>query len=157
MKAITLWRPWSDAIVRGPKRVENRTWPPPRALLGRRIAIHAGLKYDECFSGDINWEDAPDEDGSPTGVVGTARLIGALDCRDAHRPPRVIVTKESETTLVRTRLRFLQDDPWWSGPVGWLLGAVTAIDSVPCRGAQGLWDLPGDVEREVIRRAVLAK
>lgn len=44
MRALT-WRPWSDAIVRGPKRVENRPWTPPGFFLGETIAIHAGKKY----------------------------------------------------------------------------------------------------------------
>ena len=42
MKAITLWPEWCFAITKLDKRVENRTWKPPAALIGQRIAIHAG-------------------------------------------------------------------------------------------------------------------
>lgn len=40
MKALTLWGPWHWAISHGPKRVENRDWPPPRDLIGQWFAIH---------------------------------------------------------------------------------------------------------------------
>ena len=47
MRALTLWRPWSDAIVFGPKRIENRTWVPPASMIGRYLAIHAGVRFDD--------------------------------------------------------------------------------------------------------------
>ncbi len=43
------------------------------------------------------------------------------------------------------------DDPWFFGPFGWVLGEVTAIEPVPCRGAQRLWALDEDTLRRVRR------
>jgi hypothetical protein len=41
-------------------------------------------------------------------------------------------------------------------PVGWVLDDVIALDEpVPCPGAQGLWQLPIDVEARV--RAQIAR
>lgn len=38
-----------------------------------------------------------------------------------------------------------------AGPIGWVLADVIALpEPVPCRGAQGLWTLPDDVERRVM-------
>ncbi len=44
--ALTLHRPWPWAIIHGSKRVENRSWAPPAWLIGQRLAIHAGKRWD---------------------------------------------------------------------------------------------------------------
>jgi DNA polymerase-1 len=41
MWALTVWQPWAWAIAMGFKLIENRSWPPPRWLIGRELAIHA--------------------------------------------------------------------------------------------------------------------
>lgn len=47
MKTLTVKQPWASLIASGRKRVENRSWRPPAALIGQRIAIHAGLGWDK--------------------------------------------------------------------------------------------------------------
>ena len=42
--AITLWQPWATLVAAGLKPYEFRHWPAPRALWGRRVAIHAGAR-----------------------------------------------------------------------------------------------------------------
>ena len=42
MQAITGYQPYMTLIAEGIKTVETRSWRPPYALLGNRIAIHAG-------------------------------------------------------------------------------------------------------------------
>lgn len=40
---------------------------------------------------------------------------------------------------------------WYMGQVGWVLDEVVTLPKpVPCRGAQGLWTLPADVESAVL-------
>lgn len=46
MKAISLWQPWASLIACGAKAFETRSWPPPPALIGQTIAIHAARKVD---------------------------------------------------------------------------------------------------------------
>lgn len=46
----------------------------------------------------------------------------------------------------------LDVERWFFGPYGWLMPERVPIAPVPCRGAQGLWKLPPDVEAEVLRR-----
>ncbi len=41
MKALPLWQPWATLVALGAKRIETRSWPAPRWVLGERIAIHA--------------------------------------------------------------------------------------------------------------------
>lgn len=127
MKALTLWRPWPQAIVHGSKRLENRIWAPPKWIVGKRIALHSGQRYDRDGASWMHCEGlyapaAPSE--CPAGVVvGTAIVAG-------------VVTHSK--------------DPWFCGPYGWVLQDVRALSvPVPCRGAQGLWNLPPDVERRV--------
>lgn len=44
MKAITIWQPWASLIAEGFKPYEFRGWKAPDALIGQRIAIHAGAR-----------------------------------------------------------------------------------------------------------------
>ena len=126
MKALTLWRPWAQAIIYGPKRIENRSWRPVKWMIGERIAIHAGKKYDEdgemwMLEYDLYRPENPDM--CACGILGTAVIT---DC----------VSRS--------------DDSWFCGPFGWVLDDIIALPSpIPCRGAQGLWDVPDDVLKEM--------
>ncbi len=44
MKALTVRQPWADAIARGLKRIENRTW---RTDYRGQLLIHAGLSEED--------------------------------------------------------------------------------------------------------------
>jgi hypothetical protein len=44
MKALTIWQPWCSLIVAGAKPYEFRRWYAPNALVGHRIALHAGAR-----------------------------------------------------------------------------------------------------------------
>ena len=46
LQALTLWRPWAGLVAAKVKPIENRDWPPPDRLIGKRLAIHAGKKWD---------------------------------------------------------------------------------------------------------------
>lgn len=129
MRALTLWRPWTDAILYAGKRIENRPWKPWPDVIGDVIALHAGLRYD--VSGARWMEEAglyvpPGPDDSPKGIVGLVRVTG-------WRESNPILFSEPEP-----------DDPWFSGPYGWELDdEVTKLaEPIPCKGAQGLWYLP---------------
>jgi hypothetical protein len=112
MKALTVWQPWAALIVTGVKDVENRNWRPPFALLGNRLAIHAGQRVDEGAM--RRWGRTPGTDLAGV-VVGT-----------------VIVTD-----CVRTSRSKWADKGSWH----WLLTDPVLLDSpVPARGQQGLWD-----------------
>lgn len=44
MKALTIWQPWASLIIAGAKPYEFRGWYAPKAIIGQRIAIHAGAR-----------------------------------------------------------------------------------------------------------------
>jgi len=154
MLALTLIRPWSDALACGPKPIENRSWPPPRSALGQVIAFHGGKKWDEDAALDMRlpmergvpalWPECPRlAIGSAEGVVGAGRLMGyvtpggSIVCMDGGRERAV------ERTLY-------DGGRWYTGAYGWIFGHRRALHApVLCRGAQGLWRLPDEVERLV--------
>lgn len=131
MKAITLWQPWASLIVFGPKRVENRTWRPKYLELPCRIAIHAGAKDERHVSAPVLDVIAglPPAHWHNSAILGTALLTKIV--HSAEGLPE-------------------NQQMWFAGPIGWVLEDVRPLRSpVPCKGAQGLWDLPTDVLKEV--------
>lgn len=133
MKALTLHRPWPWAIFHSTKEIENRTWAPPAAMVGRFIAIHAGKTVaDDAgrFIREVTGiRTAPRN--MAMGIIGIARIVE--------------VVMESPS-------------PWFVGPVGWRLDQRIALPSpVPCKGAQGLWTVPPDIEALVMAGIAEAK
>ncbi len=149
VRALTLWRPWDYAITDLGKRVENRPKPPPAALLGKRVALHAGLTYKlDGFA----WPDGverPNMRDPETArklniragkLVAVATIVGWRDTRFGNG--RVEVARWA-TGAQGARIAGLGLDPWWLGPVGILLEDVFPLrEPVPCRGQMGWWELP---------------
>ena len=79
MRALTIQQPWATLIARGRKSIETRSWPAPPALIGQRLAIHAGVKAANV---DVAWEAWTAVGISHDGLVATRwpkRDRGALD------------------------------------------------------------------------------
>jgi len=134
LRALTLWRPWPHAIFYGGKRIENRPWKPFNDVIGKFIAIHAGMKYDVGAAESMRVArlyDPPADEWCPSGcIVGVAQIIGYV-----HED-----TAQDE---------FLYD-PWFSGPYGWLLANVLPFDDpVYAKGRQGLWIVNGELKEKV--------
>lgn len=156
MRALTLWQPWATAVALHGKIVENRTWLPPESLLGERIAIHAGAARKDAWAlppGVTVPEPLP-----RSGVVATAIVVGALDLREGRRDVRVrgtgslaFLTGGDDSSDDWDRIAKLDSNPWWLGPVGWLLEEIRPLSQpVSCKGAMGLWTLGIETERTVI-------
>lgn len=130
MRAITLQQPWATAIAEHGKDIENRTWAPGH-LLAQRFAIHAGLVFDEAGA---RWIEA-------------SGLIPGITVREMLTWPRGAVVCTTYLLSVVTE----SASPWFGGPVGWrLIETRRLLRPVPQRGAQGLWTLTPDAEREVL-------
>lgn len=125
MKALTLHRPWAWAIAGAGKDIENRTWRPPAAIIGQRIAIHAGRKLDRA---------------------GAYAIQHALGRRVTVDESVAMLREGIVATAVVDRFALRHDSPWFNGPVGWVLRDVIALpQAIPCKGFQGLWNVPDDV------------
>lgn len=161
MRALTLTQPWAGLVASGIKLVENR----PRSMIkredfGKPFAIHASREIDEAVYDRIA-EIAPD-------ILKIERLgdatIRTVPCfRDWYRFSRdtsavIGVATISDIvfdTMVDVELdRDLGDQRrWFFGPIGYVLRDVRALETpVPCRGFQGFWTLPDEVERRVMEQ-----
>ena len=136
MKALTLCPPWADMIclpLTGhvpPKRIENRTYRFPDALLGKHIAIHAGKHYDTEGAAWILKEFgiwAPTPSTCLRGIVATVMLSGILSPTERH------------------------SDIWYApGLFGWKFNDVKILEHpIECKGAQGFWNVPEDMEKAI--------
>ncbi len=128
MKAITVSQPHASLIAGGEKWVENReSWG-----YGYRgtLAIHAG-KGEQYLDAEALRE-------YPTGcIVAVTTLEAVLPLELLRRRPR--------DTRIRQGLAFgdVLDHQYTEGPVCLVLrGTVRLPAPVPCRGKQGLWEVP---------------
>lgn len=134
LRALTLHQPWAFAICHLGKRVENRTWA-PSIPIGTRIAIHAGAAYDHAG----------------------ALAIAARFC-EGQPPPRTLAQMAIVAVATLKGITSDSQDPWFCGPVGWLLGDVVTLPKpVPCKGRQGLWTVPEVEAAEVWRQVAAAE
>jgi hypothetical protein len=53
MKALTVWPEWLWAMRYLDKGIENRMWRPPKDLIGKRIALHAGKYFGGADCRDV--------------------------------------------------------------------------------------------------------
>lgn len=147
--ALTEQQPWGWAIAYAGKRVENRTWAPPRAAIGKTIAVHGGRRWA------AGWQDSallrqawsrfetdaarhgvpigPLGPGAPycdEGIVALVTLTGAHIAADGCCPPW-------GQPGFRHPLR------GWVDVHHWVLDDLTVLNPpLPCRGHQGLWTPP---------------
>lgn len=156
MKAITLWPEWAYAITQLGKRVENRTWHPPRSLVGQRFAIHAGasiggrkgrVALSEAIDSvtmtaqSCGWEHEWNTDDGE--LIDSASLWRGEEQAflDAFIPTSAIVC-----TAVLDRVecdKWHDDTPPWGvmGSVWWMLRDVVVFETpLPMKGKLGLWD-----------------
>jgi hypothetical protein len=150
MKALTLIQPWAWAICHAGKRIENRGWKPPRSLWGERIAIHAGKQFDADSALGLFAHGYGVPSLVPHGaIVATARIVGVVTER---KPGDLVIEsalEEPPTWILSPRNRV-----WFCGPVGWILDEIVVLrEPIPCKGAQRLWTVPADVERQVLGEA----
>lgn len=147
MYALTLWRPWARIVCTGEKRIENRPWAPPLKMLGKTIAIHAGVRMDldsePWISSTLGYDVLKMEHAQ--GIVGHATLVGWCDAKGN-------VLQEISGAYIRRDLT-ARDREWLVGPFGWMFRDAHLIQKpIPIRGFQKLWRLDSATE-EKLRRA----
>lgn len=141
MKALTLIQPWATAIARGHKLYETRSWP---AYGGRQvIAIHAGMKVDKIVLSDAIMDGYfPSDVSIPVGAIVAVARLDAVYTTSYMRP------------FVNGHERYWGN--WEPGRYAWKLEDVLALrEPIPCKGHQGLWTIPDDIEHLLIRAETL--
>lgn len=157
---MTVIEPWATMIAVGIKRVETRSWPCPPAMIGDRLAIHAGKRkptyttfdghigacdvYVNGHGRDRHWEMENVTTGETHrltfgAVVATCRVIACV-------PTEQVGFRLRYDTFVDVGDRLLL--PIAEKPYGdygrdrfaWVLGDVERLDPpIPAGGKQGIW------------------
>lgn len=156
--AVTLYPEWAFAFAHLGKDYENRTWWDDK-IRGQWIAIHGG----SSVGGLPHGKRSP----SPRHLqaIGEVRQMAehaaglVLDLSELNYS-RVLAEGRGVVAVGKVRGP-IEGEPrgWYIGSpsIGWLFDRVVRLPvPVPCRGAQGLWELPPDVlaaVREQIARA----
>ena len=165
MKALTLWLPWASLVAAGLKTSETRSWPPPRDLIGKRLAIHQGqhrTRLDEVGDdlADLTTEQLGILDGRPSGsplldphshlprgvIVATATLVDAFEVIHYTLVDRGGVTEECHSgfRLGSGEYQTVLNDglgDYTCGRWVWLLDNIKALDEpIPAVGRQRFWD-----------------
>lgn len=161
MKALTLYQPWASLIACGVKTIETRSWATNYRGL---IAIHAaktvpprwwpqGNALFDRFKDDLRKVGVLVEQGGamdlqlPYGaIVAVAELwacgeynptVGMIELPARDRGPAFVEVPEHDRLT----------GSFGRGRFGWLLRKVRALDlPIACRGMQGLWTLPDEIE-----------
>ncbi len=128
MKALSLWQPWASAIQLNLKTWETRSWATPYR---GDLAIHAAKVF------------GPDEREFWQEEYALGRLpqhppLGCVLC---------VVTLVDCLTTEKARELISCDEMRWGdyceGRYAWKLENVRVlVEPVPCRGMQGFWDWP---------------
>ena len=142
MKAISLWQPWATLMAVGAKAVETRSWAPRGLRVGDRFAIHAAKKQDAdslflCV-----------EEPFRTVLVERAGIEFVRDLPFGAIVATVQLGGVYRTESIRDSLS--EDErafgDYRDGRYGWFtVDCRRLAEPIPCRGAQGLWDVPADL------------
>jgi len=167
MRALTVRQPWAGLIALGYKRIETRSWPAPRTVIGRRIAIHAGMQPIADWSPVTHWGHVTADWEAVYGnvhskeyplgqIIATAHLVGSVPIvplRALNLEEPALVRRQTELALYFGGVVSAVSDQF---PLGrydlgswaWLLGDVERVeDGAALRGALGFWETtepPGD-------------
>jgi hypothetical protein len=155
-RGLTLMQPWASAVMLLGKDVENRPTRCPAELVGKRIAVHAGLEVDETaleylsrFRHRRGWRELGQ---LPRGVIlGSVQLVGCIS-----EAPDGTVAGNAAPYDWPCLLEALKS--WWRQPDArwqWALREPQVLaEPVPCRGQQGLWRVPVEAARKLETRHV---
>jgi hypothetical protein len=134
MRAITIGQPWAFAVIRGGKRIENRS---KNTHIRGQLLIHAGAsKLDVRDTELADGTQVPFPDGSrcPTeNELVFGALIGVVDLVDCVPYEQV------------------RHDPFASGPWCWVLANPRAFaEPIPWKGKLGFFDVPEEAVQEAL-------
>lgn len=180
LRAVSIWPEWLYAILHLNKRVENRTWPAHRKMIGKRIALHASKHFGgsgrlpsrEHFElvrelgikAGYRFQDIYAYKGSRKCWIGF-KAFGADGNSVFPLDTRIIPTGALVATALLKSSSFLyagksayedgSEVTAWSaeGNYGWQLDDIQILDTpVLMRGNQGIWRVKPEYVVEVERQ-----
>lgn len=153
MKALSLWQPWATLIALKAKQIETRSWS---TSYRGTLAIHASKNMPaeakalcdvEPFKRALDAFFRAGEDLPLGAIVATCDLV------TVHRVPfaaRHFPSVPGYTVALppfEPERSFGDYDP---GRYAWILGNIRQLEfPIPCRGAQGLWEVPAHLCEQI--------
>ncbi len=118
--AISIRQPWAWLILTGYKAIENRARGTP---FRGPLYVHTGQNFDEAAFTSWDWIASRGGPAQPPERHTFERggLVGVMDIIDCVRE---------------------SDSPWFTGPVGYVIGRVKTIPIMPMPGQLGIFFLP---------------
>lgn len=150
MNALSIWQPHASLLLAGLKPYETRGWRVPAALLGQRIAIHAGKSTSDLeelaeYVHDRRENGAPAEEAFDRYV----RAILAAGFQRFNEMPRgcLIGTLVFSACLPAEQIEDHQDfGHFGPGRFGWRASDAKLLpEPVPFRGMQGFFRVPDEL------------
>lgn len=156
MKALTVWQPWSSLIAHGWKGYEFRPKPPPRGVIGHRVAIHASkrpMKMAEIRDLQKVLHNAQDarQHGFDSRLEAL-RFVNELAWKEPPPLGAFVCTAVVGEPLTRAEMAAMLDIP--ADDLDGLNYAIPLRQARPCphipaRGYQGWWNVPGDIAERI--------
>ena len=153
MKALSMSQPWGSLFLTPEKQWETRS---RRIVYRGWLAIHTSAafpKKDRLLCASYPFWLAlqrtlgiDDCEKLPRGcVIGVVRIVGCVEA------PKVI---DGRAAVLPQGINEADFGNFGAGRFAWQReGRVYRLpEPVPCKGALGLWDLPGDVEAAVVEQ-----
>lgn len=126
MKTLTVMQPWAWALVRGTKRIENRSWATSHR---GPLLIHAG-KGRQWMKSEApkTWPGKYGIEFPELDALVFGALIGAVDVVDC------------------VPFEDVSDNPWAFGPICWVVENPRPLaNPLPWKGKLMLFDVADDV------------
>ena len=130
MKCITLWQPWATWIALGWKTIETRTHPRFVGLVGKHIAIHAGLRWDK--------------DAVRLASIWLAdwQVLQTRSFRDIHGVVVCTAHVDRHTRLSGDCSRAAKIDCCHTKRYGLFFSDIQKLpEAMPAKGHQGIWNV----------------
>lgn len=146
MRALSLTQPWATLIAIGAKRVETRSW---RTSFRGEIAIHASKGFPKWAQEYLH------------SYFFRERLYSAGYTKPADFERGAIIATARLTTVGTTEAivkaglnaEQLTFGDFSAGRFGWFLNAIKRLpEPIPCRGALSLWEVPEDIEQQILEQ-----
>ena len=160
MKALTLWQPWAQLVALNQKRIETRGWQTNyRGLL----AIHSAVKMTPGQKEILDMEPFASAltDFFATGADLPLGAMVAVCHLKAIMPTRGLLPRGGTDGFIggvkwelTANERAFGD--YSDGRFGWLLANIQPLDvPIPCKGAQGLWNVSPQILEQISKQVNL--
>lgn len=155
MKGLSLTQPWATLVAIGAKRIETRSW---RTNYRGSLAIHASAGFpgdcralcrEPAFMEALRRAGINGPADLPRGaIVGMARLVDIATTEQLVMVGRVSPEAGGTWELTPREREFGNYGP---ERYGWLLRPIGRLaDPIPWKGSLGLWDVPPDLQRQIL-------